>query len=94
MLMRTRGSMLLLCLVLCAACASDDGVAVIEAMTDEGPALYTDTLTALEGEMAQVAMERAWSAALRGPQPQCQDRRAKLDGRCRAQEPRAVADGR
>lgn len=63
MLKRTRGLVLLLCLVLCAACASDDGVAVIEAMTVEGPALYTDTLTALESEMAQVAMKRAWSGS-------------------------------
>lgn len=63
MLKRTRGSTLLLCLLLTVGCSSSDNVEVIEEVSEDRPALYTDTLTALEGEMAQVAIKRAWSGA-------------------------------
>jgi len=33
----------------------------MQEVTDEGPALYSHTLTSLESEMAGVAMKRAWS---------------------------------
>ena len=56
--MRIRGFALLLCLLLCASCASER-VAVMQEVTDEGPALYSHTLTSLESEMAGVAIRDA-----------------------------------
>jgi len=61
MLKRTGGYAPLLCLLLAFGCSSSDNVEVIEDVSEDRPALYTDTLTALEGEMAQVAIKRAWS---------------------------------
>ncbi|MAG57012.1 MAG: hypothetical protein CMJ83_12020 [Planctomycetes bacterium] len=65
MLKRTRGIALLLCLLCAAGCSSAEGEVHTDVPGGESTRLakYSDTLTALEAEMAQVAVKRAWSGA-------------------------------